>query len=63
MNKRQKYFSEYQYNKFLKEHDEVIEFFQTNTFQSDSPEEEATIRSAHFKQLALDNAFSRLHGR
>ncbi|MFJ2683069.1 PoNe immunity protein domain-containing protein [Pseudomonas sp. NPDC087342] len=54
MNKRQKYFSEYQYNKFLKEYDEVIEFFQTNTFQSDSPEEEATIRSTHFKQLALD---------
>ncbi|MHC8361804.1 hypothetical protein ACYZUA_16130 [Pseudomonas sp. LS2P72] len=32
----------------------MIEFFKTNTFQSDSPEEEATLRSSHFKQLALD---------
>ncbi|KAA0983850.1 DUF1911 domain-containing protein [Pseudomonas sp. ANT_J12] len=54
MNKRQKYFSEYQYKNFLKEHDEVVEFFKTNTFQSDSPEEEATLRSRHFQQLALD---------
>lgn len=54
MNKRQKFFSEYQYKNFLKEHDEVVEFFKTNTFQSDSPEEEATLRSRHFQQLALD---------
>lgn len=54
MNKRQKFFSEYQYTNFLKEHDEVIEFFETNTFQSDSPEEEATLRATYFKQLALD---------
>lgn len=54
MNKRQKFFSEHQYTNFLKEHDEVIEFFETNTFQSDSPEEEATLRATYFKQLALD---------
>ena len=58
MNKRQKFFSEYQYNNFLKEHDEVISFFKTNTFQSDSPEEEATLRATHFKQLALDKLFA-----
>lgn len=58
MNKRQKFFSENQYSNFLKEHDEVIEFFKTNTFQSDSPEEEATLRATHFKQLAFDRLFA-----
>jgi hypothetical protein len=58
MDIRQKFFSDYQYSKFLKEHDEVIEFFKTNNFQSDSQEEEASLRATFFKQLALDRVFA-----
>jgi hypothetical protein len=54
MNKRQKFFSEKHYENFLREHDEVIEFFKTNKFKSDSAEEEASLRSAFFQTLALD---------
>jgi hypothetical protein len=54
MSKRQKFFSDHQYNHFLKEHDEVIEFFKTNRFKSDSDEEEASQRARYFQSLALD---------
>ncbi|MBN6714045.1 PoNe immunity protein domain-containing protein [Pseudomonas capsici] len=54
MEKRQKFFSQEHYSNFLREHDEVIEFFKKNIFQSDSPEEEAALRSRYFQSLALD---------
>ncbi len=54
MKKRQKFFSETHYKNFQKEHDEVLEFLKTNTFESDSPEEEAALRSRHLQRLALD---------
>ncbi|WP_122448121.1 PoNe immunity protein domain-containing protein [Pseudomonas viridiflava] len=53
VSKRQKFFSEEHYKIYLKEHDEVIEFFKTNKFKSDSAEEEASLRSAFFQRLAL----------
>ncbi|KQV22068.1 hypothetical protein ASC74_16845 [Pseudomonas sp. Root329] len=53
MIKRQKFYSENHYKNFLRGHDEAVEFSKTNTFQSDSPEEEATIRSRFFQRLAL----------
>lgn len=54
MNKRQVFFSEQHYQNFLREHDEVIDFFSSNKFQSDSPEEEASLRAGFFQALALD---------
>lgn len=54
MNKRQKFYSEKHYLNFQREHNEVIEFLKTNTFESDSPEEEAALRSRHLQKLALD---------
>lgn len=54
MKKRQKFFSDTHYKNFLREHDEVIDFLKTNTFESDSPEEEAALRSRHLQKLALD---------
>jgi hypothetical protein len=54
MNKRQKFYSENHYKNFQREHGEVLEFFKTNAFQSDSPEEEATLRSRFFQRLALN---------
>jgi hypothetical protein len=51
---RQKYFRKKHYENFIREHDEVIEFFKTNKFKSDSAEEEASLRSAFFQTLALD---------
>lgn len=58
MKKRQKFFSETHYKNFQKEHDEVLEFLKTNTFESDSPEEEAALRSRHLQRLALDRLFA-----
>ncbi|WP_122625786.1 PoNe immunity protein domain-containing protein [Pseudomonas viridiflava] len=54
MNKRQKFYSEKQYLNFQREHNEVINFLKTNTFESDSPQEEAALRSWHLQKLALD---------
>ncbi|MBX8474661.1 DUF1911 domain-containing protein [Pseudomonas cichorii] len=54
MEKRQNFFSQEHYSNFLREYDEVVEFFKQNTFESDSPEEEAALRSRHFQSLALD---------
>ncbi|WP_095126319.1 PoNe immunity protein domain-containing protein [Pseudomonas sp. Irchel s3a12] len=58
MNKRQKFYSENHYRNFLKEYDEVIEFCKTNTFESDSPEEEASLRAEQFQSLLLDKIFA-----
>ncbi|BBP70651.1 hypothetical protein PHLH6_26550 [Pseudomonas sp. Seg1] len=54
MNIRQHLFTKTHYENFKREHDEVIVFFETNTFQSDSAEEEASLRATYFKQLAFD---------
>ncbi|MET0775641.1 MAG: PoNe immunity protein domain-containing protein [Pseudomonas mandelii] len=51
---RQKYFSEKRYNNFLREHDELIEFFLINKFRSDSDLEETSQRARYFQTLALD---------
>ncbi|KAA0983846.1 DUF1911 domain-containing protein [Pseudomonas sp. ANT_J12] len=53
MIKRQEYFSENHYKILLKGQDEAIEFFKTHTFQSDSPEQEAELRSRFFQRMAL----------
>lgn len=58
MKTRQKFYSENHYNIFLKEHDEVIDFFKTRKFKSDSLEEEATLRSRFFQRLALHRLFA-----
>ena len=55
---RQAYFSENHYQNFLTEHDEVIEFFKSNKFKSDTAEEEASLRLAFFQTLALDKLLS-----
>ncbi|WP_413817483.1 PoNe immunity protein domain-containing protein [Pseudomonas sp. P9_31] len=54
MNKRQEPFSHKLYENFLKEHDELIEFFKTNQFKSDSALEEASQRAKYFQTLSLD---------
>ncbi|MCF5030455.1 PoNe immunity protein domain-containing protein [Pseudomonas syringae] len=54
MVKRQKYYSPNHYEIFLREYDEVTQFFEKNKFQSDSPEEEASLRARFFQRLALD---------
>lgn len=54
MKQRQKFFTESQYNTFLKEYEEVLEFCKTNTFQSSSPEQEASLRARHLQDLLLD---------
>lgn len=51
---RQSFFSRRHYAHFLGEHDAVVEFFKTNRFQSDSDDEEASLRAAFFQRLALD---------
>ncbi|WP_122553517.1 PoNe immunity protein domain-containing protein [Pseudomonas viridiflava] len=53
MIKRQKFFSEEHYNYLLREHDEAVELLKTITFKSDSPEEEAALRSGFIQNLAL----------
>jgi hypothetical protein len=59
---RQHLFSKKHYENFLREHDEVIEFFKSNTFQSDSVEEEASLRASYFKTLARDRLFAAYTG-
>lgn len=53
MIKRQKYCSQNHYDIFLRECDEVTQFFEQNKFQSDSTEEEASLRAGFFQRLAL----------
>ncbi|POA46996.1 hypothetical protein C1893_17695 [Pseudomonas sp. MPR-ANC1] len=58
MNKRQKYYSESHYRIFLKEYEEVVEFCKNNKFESDSPEQEESLRARHLQRLLLDKIFA-----
>ncbi|RMM82425.1 hypothetical protein ALQ72_03183, partial [Pseudomonas syringae pv. maculicola] len=58
MNKRQKFYTENQYLAFLKEYEEILDFCKTNTFQSSSLEQEASLRARHLQNLLLDKIFS-----
>ncbi|VVP66448.1 PoNe immunity protein domain-containing protein [Pseudomonas fluorescens] len=58
MKSRQKYYSEGHYKNFIKEYDEVIELCKAITFESDSPEEEASLRASQFQSLLLDRIFA-----
>lgn len=51
---RQKYFSEIHYENFLREYDELIEFFTINKFKSDTALEETSQRTKYFQTLVLD---------
>lgn len=57
MNKRQKFLSETRYKDFLAYSVESKVFWETNKFESDSPEQEASLRANHFKNLALKKLF------
>lgn len=57
MTKRQKFLSDSQYGIFLKESDEVIRFFESNRFKSETDEEEKSLRARHFQLLTLDRLF------
>lgn len=58
MKQRQKFYSENQYRNFLKEYNEVLELCKTIRFESDSPEEEASLRAGHLQNLLLDKIFA-----
>lgn len=53
MKKRQKFLSDAQYVEFLAYSVDTEEFWRNNTFESDSPEQEASLRANHFKTVAL----------
>ncbi|UZA70722.1 PoNi-like cognate immunity protein [Pseudomonas viridiflava] len=53
MRKRQKFLSDNMYKIFLDYAEETKLFFERNKFESDSPEEEASLRASHFRDLAL----------
>jgi len=55
---RQIYFSEKHYRSVQREHDEVIDFLKTNTFEADSPEEEASLRAEQLQSLLLDKVLA-----
>ncbi|WP_439885252.1 PoNe immunity protein domain-containing protein [Pseudomonas syringae] len=55
---RQKFYSQNHYEIFLRECDEVTQFFEINKFQSDSLEEEASLRARFFQRLALDKVLA-----
>ncbi|KQV22067.1 hypothetical protein ASC74_16840 [Pseudomonas sp. Root329] len=57
MNKRQKFLSDTRYENFLAYSEETKIFWKTNTFESDSPEQEASLRAAHFKGVARKKLF------
>lgn len=57
MTKRQKFLSDSQYEIFLKESDEVIRFLESNRFESETDEEERSLRARYFQRLALDRLF------
>ncbi|MBP0948673.1 PoNe immunity protein domain-containing protein [Pseudomonas alliivorans] len=54
MNVRQKFYSRKHYENFLKEYDELVDFFKVNKFKSDTALEEASQRARYFQTLALD---------
>jgi hypothetical protein len=57
MNKRQKFLSETRHKDFLAYSEETKTFWKSNKFESDSPEQEASLRANHFKNLALKTLF------
>lgn len=57
MKKRQKFLSDNTYKNFLEYIKETKLFFEKNKFESDSPEEEASLRASHFRDLALKKLF------
>lgn len=57
MNKRQELLTDYRYANFLTYSEETKIFWKTHTFESDSPEQEASLRAAHFKDVALKKLF------
>ena len=57
MNRRQKFLTEARYIDFLAYSDETKEFWANNTFESDTPEQEASLRATHFKNVALKKLF------
>ncbi|PIF53418.1 hypothetical protein CLU80_5933 [Pseudomonas sp. 29] len=57
MNRRQDFLTEVRYNDFLAYSDETKEFWANNTFESDTPEQEASLRATRFKNAALKKLF------
>ncbi|WP_024677813.1 PoNe immunity protein domain-containing protein, partial [Pseudomonas syringae] len=57
MNKRQQFLSTSRYGDFLSYSEETKLFWAENSFESDSPEQEASLRASHFKDLALKKLF------
>ncbi|WKW30600.1 DUF1911 domain-containing protein [Pseudomonas viridiflava] len=57
MNKRQQFLSIARYENFLSYSEETKLFWAENSFESDSPEQEASLRASHFKDLALKKLF------
>ncbi|MCW6057607.1 PoNi-like cognate immunity protein [Pseudomonas fragariae (ex Marin et al. 2024)] len=57
MNKRQQLLSITRYKDFLSYSEETKLFWAENSFESDSPEQEASLRASHFKDLALKKLF------
>jgi len=54
MSVRQPFYSTNNYTNFLKEYSQLVEFFKTNKFKSDSAIEESSQRARYFQSLALD---------
>lgn len=57
MNGRQEFLTEARYFDFRDYSDETKEFWANNTFESDTPEQEASLRATHFKNVALKKLF------
>lgn len=57
MNKRQEFLTEARYANFLAYSEETKIFWKNHTFESDSPEQEASLRAAHFKGVAQRKLF------
>ncbi|GFM71781.1 hypothetical protein PSCICL_27730 [Pseudomonas cichorii] len=53
MNKRQKFLSDNMYSEFFSYVEETRVFFEHNKFESDSPQQEESLRASHFQDLAL----------
>lgn len=54
MKTRQQLLSSVQYNNFLEYCSETVEFWKLNRMESDSPEQEKSLRARHFQTVALD---------
>jgi hypothetical protein len=57
MNRRQEFLTEARYIDFLAYSDETKQFWANNTFESDNPEQEASLRATYFKNVALKKLF------